>query len=126
LALVSAGFESGMVTVALNLRQSDCKPTKPSHGGSVRLCGEATRVFLFIRSVAVSIRSAEVFVFFQSYNRLLPQAQAISFACAGLLCPTGWKKTSGLKRSTDINDSSLAGFAFRDGAAGGPAFLVSR
>jgi hypothetical protein len=44
LALVSTGIEPGLVTVALELWQSDCRQTKPTRGGGVRLCAETTRV----------------------------------------------------------------------------------
>jgi len=44
LALVSTGFEPGLVTVALELWQSDCRQTKPTRWGGVRLRVETTRV----------------------------------------------------------------------------------
>ena len=44
LALVSTGIRPGLVTVALESWQLNCKSTRPSRGGFVRLCANATRV----------------------------------------------------------------------------------
>ena len=44
LALVSTGIRPGLVTVALESWQFNCKSTRPSRGGFVRLCADATRV----------------------------------------------------------------------------------
>jgi hypothetical protein len=49
LALVSTGFEPGLVTVALELWQSDCRQTKPTRWGGVRLRVESTRVSVHAR-----------------------------------------------------------------------------
>jgi hypothetical protein len=50
LALVSTGFKPGLVTVALEFWQSDCRQTKPTRWGGVRLRAETTRVFVRARS----------------------------------------------------------------------------
>jgi hypothetical protein len=50
LAFVSTGFKPGLVTVALELWQSDCRQTKPTRWGGVRLCAETTRVSVHARS----------------------------------------------------------------------------
>jgi len=56
LALVSTGFETGLVTVALELWQSDCRQTKPTRWGDVRLCAETTRVSVHARHPYISKR----------------------------------------------------------------------
>jgi hypothetical protein len=57
LALVSTGFEPGLVTVALELWQSDCRQTKPTRWGSVRLRVETTRVSVHARHPYTSKRT---------------------------------------------------------------------
>jgi hypothetical protein len=54
LALVSTGFNPGLVTVALELWQSDCRQTKPTRWGGVRLRVETTRVSVRARSPYLS------------------------------------------------------------------------
>jgi hypothetical protein len=54
LALVSTGFEPGLVTVALELWQSDCRQTKPTRWGGVRLRVETTRVSVHVRFPHIS------------------------------------------------------------------------
>jgi len=56
LALVSTGFKPGLVTVALELWQSDCRQTKPTRWGDVRLCVETTRVSVHARHPFISKR----------------------------------------------------------------------
>jgi hypothetical protein len=56
LALVSTGFEPGLVTVALELWQSDCRQTKPTRWGGVRLRVETTRVPVHARHLNISKR----------------------------------------------------------------------
>jgi hypothetical protein len=56
LALVSTGFKPGLVTVALELWQSDCRQTKPTRWGGVRLRVETTRVSVRARSPYLSKR----------------------------------------------------------------------
>jgi hypothetical protein len=49
LALVSTGLKPGLVTVALEFWQSDCRQTKPTRWGGVRLRVETTRVSIHAR-----------------------------------------------------------------------------
>jgi hypothetical protein len=103
-----------LVTVALNLRKSDSKPTKSSRRGSASLCGYATRVY-----AGSGLVKSTVQLFTQSYNRLSGCTQA-QFSLAGLCIP-GWR----FPIQIDCNDLILGARSFRKKVCGQPAFLVS-
>jgi hypothetical protein len=72
LALVSTGFKPGLVTVALELWQSDCRQTKPTRWGGVRLRVETTRVSFRARHpyIPKGLQSSDRFFTPQAVSRL--------------------------------------------------------
>jgi hypothetical protein len=72
LALVSTGFKPGLVTVALELWQSDCRQTKPTRWGGVRLRVETTRVSIHARHpyIPKRLQSSDRFFTLQAVSRL--------------------------------------------------------
>jgi hypothetical protein len=100
-----------LVTVALNLRKSDCKPTRSSRGASACLRGYAI-------GVSREITNFRIKLFTQSYTRLSGLAQAQSFRA--VLLPARFP----LQFAGKV--LSLVTRSFRMKACGQSSLLVSR
>jgi hypothetical protein len=114
LALVSPGIRSGLVTVALNLRKSDCKPTRSSRRGGACLRSYAIGAPVVQQASGASVK---VQLLNQSYTRLSGFAQAQSFRAANRV---------GLPLQFASNVFGLVTRSFLMEACGQSAFLVLR